>query len=408
MSTIARTQGIFASRSFSLFYAGQALSYLGDGLRTLAIPLLVYHLTGSALSLGVTYALEFLPFAVFGLIGGALADRLDRRRLMIACDFVRFSVIALFAVAYSRGILTLPWLYAGIALIATCAAFFVGCQSPSIPFLLGKDRAAPAVAALIGTEQGANMVVPPLGGAIFALMGPLPALAINAITYLTSQLSLLLVPTLGPDNPAGAPSLRELADDIIDGLRIVVSDGAMRAVSWLSCSLNFFGIMAGAVIIPFLERDLGATTVQVGFSFGVIALGSVLGSVAAGRFGRRWPFGPTIVVAYAVDAIIFLPVLFAHNLWFGVAFFALASGCGTFEVAQIVAWRMRAAPEDKVGRVSAAVRLIALIGLVPGTLIGGWIAQVYGARDAMWVSSIGWMLTAFYAAAIPALRREAR
>src|SRR5215471_6321716 len=102
MSTVARTQGIFASRSFSLFYAGQALSYLGDGLRTLAIPLLVYHLTGSALSLGITYALEYLPFALFGLIGGALADRVDRRRLMIGCDFVRFAVMSLFAVAYTR------------------------------------------------------------------------------------------------------------------------------------------------------------------------------------------------------------------------------------------------------------------------------------------------------------------
>ena len=408
MSSIARAQGIFTSRGFSLFFAGQALSYVGDGLRTLAIPLLVYHLTGSALSLGVTYALEFLPFALFGLVGGALADRLDRRRLMIACDFIRFTVIALFALAYAHGVLTLPWLYAGIAIIATCAAFFIGAQSPSIPFLLGKEGAAPAVAALIGTEQGANLIVPPIGGALFALMGPLPALAINAVTYLTSQLSLYLVPTLGPDDPAGAPSLRELVADIKDGIAIVVADSAMRAVSLLSCGLNFFGIMAGAVLIPFLMRDLGASTTQVGFAFGAVAGGSVLGSLFAGRFGRRWPFGKTLIAAYAVDAFVFVPVVFAHNLWFAVVFFALASACGTFEVAQIVAWRMRVAPEDKIGRVSAAVRLIALIGLVPGTLIGGWIAQSYTARDAMWVSGIGWLVTALYAAAIPALRREDR
>ncbi|MGH7708559.1 MAG: MFS transporter, partial [Vulcanimicrobiaceae bacterium] len=84
MLTTAR--GVFASRAFRLFYAGQALSYVGDGLRTIAIPLLVYHLTDSASALGTTYALEFLPFAVFGLVGGSLADRLDRRRLMIGCD----------------------------------------------------------------------------------------------------------------------------------------------------------------------------------------------------------------------------------------------------------------------------------------------------------------------------------
>jgi len=104
-----------------MFYAGQAFSYVGDGLRTLALPLLVFHLTGSALSLGITYALEFLPFAVTGLIGGSLADRLDRRRLLLSCDFVRFFIIAFFAVAYWRGFLTLPMLYVGIVIIAMCA-----------------------------------------------------------------------------------------------------------------------------------------------------------------------------------------------------------------------------------------------------------------------------------------------
>ncbi|HET9341535.1 MAG TPA: MFS transporter [Candidatus Eremiobacteraceae bacterium] len=408
MSTVARAQGIFASRTFSLFYAGQALSYVGDGLRTLAIPLLVYHLTGSPLSLGVSYALEFLPFALFGPIGGALADRLDRRRMMLLCDFIRFLVLALFALAYARGVLTLPWLYAGIAIIATCAAFFIGGQSPSIPFLLGKDRASPAVAALIAAEQGANLIVPPIGGALFALVGPLPELAINAFTYLTSQLSLYVLPTLGPDVPGRMPTVRELVADVAEGFRIVLADDAMRAVAMLSGALNFFGIMAFAVIIPFLERDLGASTQQVGLAFGVIAAGSVVGSLIAGRYGMRWPFGKALITAYAIDAFIFLPVVFAHELWFGVTFFACASACGSFEIAQIVAWRMRVAPEDKVGRVSASVRLIALIGLVPGTLIGGWIAQVYGARDAMIASAIGWTIAALYAAAIKALRHEAR
>jgi len=304
MSTVARAQGIFASRTFSLFYAGQALSYVGDGLRTLAIPLLVYHLTGSAISLGVTYALEFLPFALFGPIGGALADRLDRRRLMLLCDFICFLVIALFALAYARGVLTLPWLYAGIAIIATCAAFFIGGQSPSIPFLLGKDRASPAVAALIAAEQGANLIVPPIGGALFALVGPLPALAINAFTYLTSQLSLYALPTLGPDVPGRMPTVRELVADVSEGFRIVLADDAMRAVAMLSGALNFFGIMAFAAIIPFLERDLGASTTQVGLSFGVIAAGSMIGSLVAGRYGRRWPFGKSLVIAYAIDAFL--------------------------------------------------------------------------------------------------------
>ena len=92
-------ESIFRSSEFRRYYAGQALSYLGDGLRTLVIPLLVFHLTASAVSLGLTFAFELLPFALFSLLGGSLADRLDRRKLMLGSDAVRFVIMALFTLA---------------------------------------------------------------------------------------------------------------------------------------------------------------------------------------------------------------------------------------------------------------------------------------------------------------------
>ena len=101
---MSTSESVFRNRSFRLFFAGQAFGYVGDGLRLIAIPLLVYHLTGSALSTGITYALELGPFALFGLVGGSLADRLDRRTVMIVCDVVRFAVLAAFAIGYARGV----------------------------------------------------------------------------------------------------------------------------------------------------------------------------------------------------------------------------------------------------------------------------------------------------------------
>src|ERR1700716_1094313 len=79
-ATGARPASAFQSSAFSRFYAGQALSYLGDGLRTLAIPLLVFHFTGSATAIGVTWGLELAPYAFVSMIAGSLADRIDRRR----------------------------------------------------------------------------------------------------------------------------------------------------------------------------------------------------------------------------------------------------------------------------------------------------------------------------------------
>jgi MFS family permease len=183
----ALAPSVFRNRSFTSFYIGQACSYVGDGLRYVAIPLLVFHLTGSALSVGITYALELGPFALFGLVGGSLADRIDRKRLMIACDAIRFVVLVTFALGYARGFLTLPLLYSGIVVMSIAAAIFMGGQATSIPYLVGKDRATKAVSSLLVAEQISYTVVPPIGGSLFALLGPLPALVANAATYLLSQ-----------------------------------------------------------------------------------------------------------------------------------------------------------------------------------------------------------------------------
>jgi MFS family permease len=403
-----RVESVFRNRSFSLFYAGQAFSYIGDGLRIIAIPLLVYHLTGSALSVGVTYALELGPFALFGLVGGSLADRLDRRMLMIGCDALRFLVMAFFAVGYATRVLTLPALYTGIVAISIAAAVFVGGQASTIPYLLGKHRATKAMSALLAAEQLSQTILPPVGGALFALVGPLPALIANACTYLVSQMSIAAVPSLGPDAPGRLPSLRVIGSDVAVGFRSMWADPALRTFSGISLAFNFFGLMAGAVLIPFLKRDFGASDAVVGYSLGVGAVGAVVGSWVAGHVPHSWPYGRMMIVAYALDGLLFLPVMFTHNLAIAVTFLALTNGCVLFEIAQLIGWRMRIISEDLVGRVSGAARFIALLGTVPGALAGGALADHYGARFAVQFAGYGYLAMALTIAAFPSIRHERR
>jgi len=406
MSTHAGS--VFAVRSFRLYYSGQALSFVGDGLRLIAIPLLVFHLTGSALSVGITYALELGPFALFGLVGGSLADRVDRRRLMIACDFVRFAILATFAAGYALGFLTLWMLYAGIVIISIAAAVFVGGQASSIPYLVGKERTTKAVSMLLAAEQTSNMILPPVGGALFALIGPLPALAMNAVTYLCSQVSIAAVPTLGPDEPGDLPSPRRVASDIRLGFRFLFADAAMRTVASNSLVLNFFGFMFGAAYIPYLKIDFGASDTLVGVAFGVGAFGALIGSWFAGHVPSTWRFGRMMIVAYALDGILFLPVMFTHSLTVLIVFNTLTYGVVLFEIAQIVGWRIRITPEEMVGRVSAAARLVALLGAVPGAILGGWIGDHDGPRLVAMISGFGYLTMALLIGLYPVMRREAR
>ncbi len=398
--------GIFASRSFRWYYAGQAASYLGDGLRTLAIPLLVFHITGSGLSLGITYALEYLPFALFSTIGGSFADRLDRRRLMIACDAVRFAIMALFAVLYVTGHLPLPLLYAGIVVLAICAAVFLGGQASSIPYLLGKDGAQPAMSALIGTEQGMNLIAPPIGGVLFTLTGPTAALAINAVTYLVSQLTLSAVKTFGPDAPGAFPKPREIADDIATGFRIAVADPTLRILTWLQLGINAFGLLGLSSVIPYFKKEYAASDQSVGVAFGFLAVGAIGGSVVAAR--TRFPFGAAFTIGLFCDGLVWLPVTWVHSLPLAVLLIALSNGCATFTAAMVISWRMRILDAAVVGRVFGVVRLIVLGGTVPGAIAGGYIVDHVGARAAVFTSATGFLILAAVIPAFPQVRHEKR
>jgi predicted MFS family arabinose efflux permease len=327
---------------------------------------------------------------------------------MIACDFTRFAIMALFSIEYARGALTLPMLYAGLVVLSAAAAVFMGGQASSIPYLVGTARSSRAVAALVAAEQTSNFITPPIGGAIFAAAGALPALVVNACTYLVSQISLAAVPTLGPDAPGAWPKLHVIVSDIRQGFRFLAADAAMTAVTTASFGLNFFGMMGFSITIPYLKTVFGASDVAVGLTFGGIAVGSVIGALIAGRFGPHWHFGRALCAAYVLDAVLFLPVLFAQNVPTVIVFYSLASGAGAFQITQIVGWRLRIVPQRMVGSVFGAVRMVALIGMVPGAIIGGYVAQLFGPRMAIIVSGIGFLLFAVYIIFARAVREETR
>ena len=404
MATVHR--GAFQSAAFTRFYFGQALSYVGDGLRTIAIPLLVFKLTGSAVSLGVTFALEIAPFALISVLAGSLADRLERRKLMLACDGIRFAIMLLFALAYATHVLTLSLVYCGVVLLAICGAIFLGCQSPSIPYLLGKDNAKGAVAALFATEQAVNLIAPPIGGALFNLVGPLPALALNALTYLTSQASIASVKDFGPLRPSGLPNITEIIADVVRGWHFVMRDAALRTLTFAQLFINTFTILGFVVVIPYLKREFAASDQTVGLAFGAISVGTVIGSIVSGR--THWPFGRALTVAFILDSLCWAPTIWTHSLAVAVIAMTAASACGIYAITSVVAWRMRIIPEAMVGRVFGVIRLVAIIGMLPGSLLGGAIGDRYGTRTAMLISTVGYAAVALGLYAMKSLRQDKR
>jgi predicted MFS family arabinose efflux permease len=288
------------------------------------------------------------------------------------------------------------------------AAVFMGGQSSSIPFLLGKERATAAQAALMGAESVSQMALPAAGGALLAAFGPLPALLLNALTYLVSQYSLSRIPTLGPENTSGVPTAREMIGDTRTGFRLLFADAGMRAQSYIGLTLNIVGFGGFTILIPFLKRGFGASDYQVSLFWMIAGFGAVAGSAFASRFARRWPFGRALTIAYVVDTVLFVPVVLTHNIWVAGVFWAIANACVQFEISQVIGFRLRVIPEEYVGRVFGAVRLLVLCGVPLGTLFFGFVADRYGARTGMTISALACLTVALVAMASPTIRNERR
>lgn len=340
------------------------------------------------------------------MVGGSFGDRVNRKKLMIGTDLVRFAIILAFALGYRTGWLSMPLLYGGIALHAACGAIFNGGQAGSIPYVLGKQRATQAMAALTGTEFLVNTIAPPIGGAMFALAGPLPALLTNAATYVASLLSLGAIRDLGPETTSGLPHVRHIVGDVRIGFRFLLGDRAMTLITVSSFVGNFFSMLGFTAYVPFIKHDLGGTDFTVGVVFGATGAGAVLGAILAPHV--RVPFGKLMTGSY-VWTLVMLPLIWTHSaivmaIVLGVNAVINVGVC----LAHILGWRMRVIPAETVGRVFGAVRLLALGGTLPGALVGGVLADAYGARTAIITSLAGTYALAIWFVTNRTVREEAR
>src|SRR4051812_31155662 len=169
MADVAR-RGL--GRDFWLYFGGQAGSQLGSSITLFALPLIVYRLTGSATNLALTTVAEFLPYLLFGLIIGAVVDRVDRKRLMIGVDVARGAIVAVLPVLAAPGLLRVEYIYAVGFLQATLGIAFDAGEFAAIPSLVATDDLVTANGRIMAVNQAAAVLGPAIAGALVALVDP--------------------------------------------------------------------------------------------------------------------------------------------------------------------------------------------------------------------------------------------
>ena len=180
-------------RAFRKFWTAGSVSLAGTLVTSVVLPILIYQRTGSAWQTSLLVAIETIPYLAIGLVAGAVADRVDRRRLMWRCELVSALLVGSIPLAAAAGVLSIAQVYLVAAGTATVFVWFDAANFGALPAIAGRDRIAIAYARLSASSSVLMIVAPALGGVLASTIGPASAMAIDAASYVVSALLLLSI-----------------------------------------------------------------------------------------------------------------------------------------------------------------------------------------------------------------------
>lgn len=366
-------------RNFWLLWGGSTTSNLGDGIRLAALPLLTTQITTDPLAVGAVSAVSFLPWILLSLVGGAIADRHDRRKLILLGQAVRGAAVLAFAALVWNGSESLVAIYLIALVIGSGEVIVDSCMQAAIPNVAGADLDKANSRFASGQFLAGEVAGAPLGAALFGVTASLPFFVDGATFLLGAVLiSAIHVPLQETDDE---PSTTSILDDIKEGAQFLANQKVLRGMVLAVSLSNLADAAVGALLVLLVIDILGAS----GFAFGLVlavgALGGFVGSAMAARImaivGRRRALvGSFALLAAAQGAIGLAPNVPLVGIGSFLVLFAIAvfNVCGQ-------SIRQRLTPNRLLGRVIATMRFVAF-GAVPiGALGGGAVARWIGVRE---------------------------
>jgi MFS family permease len=367
------------SGDFWKFWTGQTISNLGSSFTLLALPLVVFKLTGSAINLAITTTAFFLPYLLFGLVIGAWVDRVDRKRMMILVDLGRAAVIASIPALAAVDALSVWWIYAVTFLSSTLTIAFDSGEFAAVPSLVDRDDLVTANGRIQASYQTAQFVGPLLAGALFgAGVSVEGVLLADAASFLVSAVALGTV--RGSFNPPEDPDreAKSLRRDVVEGLRYVLGHPVLRNISLMMALFNFVGSTTIAQLVLFAKEQLDASDSQVGLLFSAGSAGIVVLSLLAGPIRRRLPFSVAALGALMLYGILTFVFAWMEAFWLALPLWALISGLGLFFNINTISLRQEIVPSHMLGRVISIAGVLAWSAIPVGTLLGGWAIEATG------------------------------
>jgi MFS family permease len=371
---------------FGRLWTAQTVSSLGDGVTYAALPLLALTVTRDPMMLAVITATGTLPWLLFGVLGGALVDRWDRRRTMWVADAGRAVLLAIAAAAAAFDVLSIPLLAAVAFLLGLGGLFFDTAATAYLSDLLVRDPVLleRANSRLRGTQTaGSGFAGPPLGSALLALGRALPLLA-DAVSFAVSALLTRSLPAVRQPEPEVRESLLRQARA---GASYVFRDRLLLGLALRPAVGNIAFLAVETVLALFARDGLGVSSLGFGLLLTAEAAGGLLGAGIASVLGRKLGTGTALTCTAVVEGLAVLGLAAAPNP--SLAGLALAVCGAAMGATMVLAPSLRQAivPARLIGRVASTSRMLAMCAAPFGAFLGGWLASAYGLRTPLYAAA---------------------
>jgi MFS family permease len=365
--------------AYRRLWLGQAVSFLGFQVTAVAVPVQVYDMTGSSFWVGVLGVVNLVPLIVFGLWGGAIADHVDRRRLLFTASCVTWLSTLLLLAQALLGVRNLTLIMATVAVQASGFAVASPTRGAIIPRLLEPGRVAAANTLNFTASQIGMLAGPLAAGYILARWNYSAAYALDAVLFTVGLYAALRLPPIPPlGDRTGSPGLRS----VVEGLRYL----GTQPVLLMSFVVDIIamGVAMPRALFPELAETRFGGEGSVGWLFAAISIGSMLGGLMSGWIQRVHRQGVALVASIVVWGLAVAVAGLAHSLWLAVLLLAVGGAADLVSAVFRQTMLQTYAPDEMRGRMQGVFVVVVAGGPRLGDLRAGATAAVAGAT-ASWV-----------------------
>jgi MFS family permease len=372
-------QSLLGEAAFLRWASADGVSLVGSAVTTVVLPLVVYEATGSAAETGALFAVRVIPYLLFGAIAGPVADRGNRRRLIIGGNLIEGVLIATIPVAHLLGVLTVAQVYVVGLLSAAVFVFADAAVFGAVPALVGTDRLAAANGLLGSISSGAEIVGPAIGGVLAATIGATNAVWLDATSFfVAAAMQSTIRSTFRISDARDGPLL--IRAQIRRALRFVRQHRTLASLLAIGFGNSLaYGAVIGLTVPYAVERlHLASHDSRIGLLYSASGLGALVAGVTFARLFRmsrvRW-ISPGVLAT----ATVMIAGLTVTNRWLtAVALLTVFTWGTATAITTGITYRQIVAPDDLRSSVNVLGRMIAWGGQPFGAAIGAAIA---GARD---------------------------